>query len=92
MSTAPEAPEAADYCCPTFKGQIECRCEQHDAEGVTCPDVAVYRSTTSGLLFLNAPNATYTLRFCPWCGAQVQQDPSVDEPATGTLARRLDFG
>jgi len=71
------------FCCETFAAQINYRCPQHDAEGVRCPDVVLYR----------------TLQFCPWCGTKVQDEREDDEvghvdevrPAGSRLATGPEF-
>ena len=71
------------YCCETFESQVEYRCKQHPDN---CPDQVVIKSKSGYLL--QSPNAHYSIRFCPWCGAEVgnvghwrgggQQDPTED--------------
>ena len=61
----------ASPCCETMGTQLNYPCEEH---GNACPDVVVQLSG-SGLLFLEAKNASYALRYCPWCGAHVQDLP-----------------
>jgi hypothetical protein len=61
-------PTAVPPCCDTMAHQLTHECPQH---GVDCPDKVVVRGS-SGRLFLRSPNATYTMTFCPWCGAKVQ--------------------
>ena len=59
-----------DPCCATMGRQLNYDCVEH---GSTCPDLVVQLSA-GGRLFLEAKNASYTLRYCPWCGAHIQDD------------------
>lgn len=53
------------YCCGFMEQQLKHECDEH-GPGRECPDVLVFRG--SGGTFLEARNATYACRYCPYCG------------------------
>lgn len=55
-------------CCPVMKSQLSYDCDQH---GASCPDVVITKNAR-GDYFLNSKNATYTAKFCPWCGSNLK--------------------
>lgn len=57
------------FCCDVMRGQLTRMCPMH---GHNCPDNVVRRAG-SGALYLYAENAMYDIRFCPWCGAEIQK-------------------
>lgn len=61
---------SAPGCCVTMDRQLNYDCQQHPDN--TCPDVVVIRSQ-KGEYFLKAANATYAMKFCPWCGKKVRR-------------------
>ena len=69
--SSPNAEPKPPYCCDTFAGQVEYVCDEHNPD--VCPDQVVIKSKTHGFL-LQAPNAHYSIRFCPWCGTRVLPD------------------
>jgi hypothetical protein len=66
-------------CCATMEWHMNHHCDQH---GDNCPDRVVMRSGFTGRWGLRAENAFYDLRFCPWCGAEVQDPLDDDEDDT----------
>lgn len=56
-------------CCEAMAKQMSYDCPQY---GDSCPDLVV--QLRGDERFLIAPNAMYTLAFCPWCGTRVQED------------------
>jgi hypothetical protein len=59
-------------CCESMSRQLNTICTQH---GLDCPDWVVrvnreYRNIPCRLL-LRAPNASYSFKYCPWCGKEI---------------------
>lgn len=73
------------YCCDTFQSQVEYKCTQHPT---ICPDQAVIKSKTHGFL-LQAPNATYGIRYCPWCGALLVKSRSTHFDAAKAIREEI---
>ncbi len=67
MSTLP-------FCCDFLKGHLSHKCKQH---GNDCPDHMITIGVGGGwknphvLWFGHSPNATYFVKFCPWCAAEL---------------------
>lgn len=57
--------------------QTTARCEQH---GQDCPDNVIHVGVGNlipeykGKLFLEAKNATYDFKFCPWCSKEIPDE------------------
>ena len=62
-------------CCADMQEHLGRVCPQH---GNDCPDRLVVRGKVfTERWYLQSPNATYRLDFCPWCGiAQVEDEPA----------------
>jgi hypothetical protein len=68
-------------CCETMGRQLNYDCQEH---GLKCPDIAVSAATygTDNIFYLNAPNATYSCWYCPWCGTKLPEEPDWDSIET----------
>lgn len=55
----------ANFCCDVMKGQFKF-CDQH---GMNCPDNFITHSLAERF-YMHADNATYGLKFCPYCGTK----------------------
>lgn len=67
------------FCCDSLKRQVMNNCP-HEGHGFGCPDNLVQIGCTPKLEHMwvgEAPNATYKIEFCPWCGAKL---PSLKTP------------
>ena len=49
--------------------EITQKCEQHRNSNEICPDTAI--SYSNNKWTINAPNASYCIFFCPWCGKKL---------------------
>lgn len=56
------------FCCDGMQGQFKF-CDQH---GMNCPDNFITYSVM-GKFYMEADNATYGLKFCPYCGTQYEE-------------------
>jgi len=58
------------YCCTEFAEQITHRCEKHSA--FDCPDqVIIPTSYGYGLPIHDGGSSSIEIRFCPWCGQEL---------------------
>lgn len=69
---ASQTKETIKYsCCESMKWQLSYRCDQHTGQSM-CPDVVVINN--NGTLALRAENATFAMKFCPWCGQGIPEE------------------
>lgn len=67
------------FCCESLKHQVMNFCPQ-EGHGFRCPDNLIQIGCNPDLSHWwvgEAPNASYEIKFCPWCGAKL---PSLKTP------------
>lgn len=65
---------ATKHCCDSMKGELERTCTMHE-DRWDCGDNVVHfneEKGTYGLMIRDGGRSTYAMRFCPWCGVNLE--------------------
>ena len=72
------------HCCEPMRAATEGRCDVHP-DRFQCPDALIAfdeKRHSFGLIVHDGGTSTVTIRFCPWCGADLRQ-PAGRAPVAG---------
>lgn len=64
------------HCCESMRFNVESTCDMHP-DRFDCADCLIHQRADGqcGIIIHDGGSSTATMRFCPWCGTKLPEDP-----------------